>query len=223
MSDIALSNGVSSASQAGEVAKDRQQLVGNFDTFLKLLTTQLKNQTPTDPLDVNEFTQQLVQYSSVEQQIQSNDHLVGILSSLSAANVASFVSYIGKEVTASGDITQLSNGKATWALNANSNAPEAIVRVADASGNVVYNELTSFQSGDTSFTWNGRDDQGRLKSPGYYSISITAQNAGNPVVVRPKTVEGLVTEVDTSGSQPALTVDGITVPVSAVSNIKGTS
>ena len=52
-----------------------KQLSGNFSTFLNLLTTQLKNQDPTSPMDTNQFTQQLVMYSQVEQQIQSNSNL----------------------------------------------------------------------------------------------------------------------------------------------------
>jgi len=224
MSDIALANASSSTPQtSGTAASDRNQLVGSFDTFLQLLTTQLKNQTPTDPLDVNEFTQQLVQYSTVEQQIQSNDHLEGILASMSAANVASLVGYLGNEVAASGDVTQLQNGQATWAYDAPTAASEAVVRIADSNGNVIYTELTSFPSGEGTFTWDGRNDAGQLMSPGFYSISINAQNSGSPVVVSTNSVEGEVTAVDTSGSQPALTIDGVTVPLSAVSSIKSGS
>lgn len=224
MSDIALANASSPTPQVtGTAASDRNQLVGSFDTFLQLLTTQLKNQTPTDPLDVNEFTQQLVQYSTVEQQIQSNDHLEGILASMSAANVASLVGYLGNEVAASGDVTQLQNGEATWAYDAPTAASEAVVRIADSNGNVVFTELTSFPSGKGTFTWDGRNDVGQLMAPGFYSISINAQNSGNPVVVSTNSVEGKVTAVDTSGSQPALTVDGVTVPLSAVSSVRSGS
>lgn len=224
MSDIALSNTTPTATpNAGSAAQERAQLVGNFDTFLRLLTTQLQNQTPTDPLDVNEFTQQLVQYSSVEQQIQSNDHLEGIVASLSAANVASLVGYIGNEVSASGATTQLQNGSAKWNYDSPTEASEAVVRISDAQGNVVYNELTSFESGEGTFTWDGRSDTGQLQQPGFYTITINAQNAGKPVVVSTSDLEGVVTEVDTSGSQPALTVNGVTVPISAISSIKAAS
>lgn len=224
MSDIALANASTPTVQpSGSAASDRNQLVGSFDTFLQLLTTQLKNQTPTDPLDVNEFTQQLVQYSTVEQQIQSNDHLEGILASMSAANVASLVGYLDNEVSASGDTTQLQNGEATWAYNSPTAATEAVVRIADSTGNVVYNELTSFNSGEGTFTWDGRNDAGQLMSPGFYTIAINAQNSGNPVVVNTSSLEGKVTAVDTSGSQPALTVNGVTVPLSAISSIKSGS
>ena len=63
-------SGVSSGSSAGTgLATDSKSIAGNFDTFLSLLTTQLKNQNPLDPLDTNQFTSQLVQFSSVEQQL----------------------------------------------------------------------------------------------------------------------------------------------------------
>src|ERR1700754_2508513 len=95
-------NGSSGSSSSGGIASDTSTIAGNFDTFLSLLTTQLQNQDPLDPLDTNQFTQQLVQFSSVEQELKSNDYLSSLVQSTqnSANNAA--VSYIGKEVTATG-------------------------------------------------------------------------------------------------------------------------
>ena len=103
------SNPTSSLSASGK------SIAGNFDTFLQLLTTQLKNQNPLDPLDTNQFTQQLVQFSSVEQQLKTND----FLSALGAGQLANSVqtnavNYIGKTVTAAGVRSELTNGKAVW-------------------------------------------------------------------------------------------------------------
>src|ERR1700750_16602 len=133
-------SGVSSSSSSSSVTgTDRATIAGNFDTFLQLLTTQLKNQNPLDPLDTNQFTQQLVQFSSVEQQLKTNDFLSSLVQANSNSINSSAVSYIGKTVSASGVRSELANGKATW----NFSLPEAAnvsVDIKDANGNVVYSE-----------------------------------------------------------------------------------
>ena len=97
-------------------AKSRETIAGNFDTFLQILTTQLKNQNPLDPLDTNEFTSQLVQFSSVEQQLKTNDFLEALLGlNESTYNVNSqAVSFIGKEVSTKTTAAEYKNGAATW-------------------------------------------------------------------------------------------------------------
>lgn len=223
MSEVSQANGTVGAYGAGAAnaatSQDKGKLAGNFDTFLKLLTTQLRNQTPTDPLDVNQFTQQLVQYSTVEQQIQSNEHLENLLATMSAANVASFVNYIGKDVAASGEIAQLAKGKAEWGYDAAASAPEALVRISDEAGNVVYTELASLDAGKGSFAWDGRDQSGAIMPDGFYKMSVLGSDQGRPVVVNPRAVEGKVSAVDMTGTQPALTVDGLTVPLSSVTKV----
>src|SRR5882672_717187 len=96
-------------------------IAGNFNTFLQLLTTQLKNQNPLDPLDTNQFTQQLVQFSGVEQQLKTNDFLSSRVQANANSINTNAVGYIGKTVTASGTRSELANGKAVW----NFSMPEA--------------------------------------------------------------------------------------------------
>ena len=72
-------SGVGSSSSSSSNTIDRQTIANNFDTFLQLLTTQLKNQNPLDPLDTNQFTQQLVEFSGVEQQLKTNDFLASLV------------------------------------------------------------------------------------------------------------------------------------------------
>src|SRR5581483_6771445 len=89
-------------------------LAGNFTTFLQLLTTQLKNQNPLDPLDTNQFTQQLVQFAQVEQQLKSNDQLSTLVSLQKTAQSTAAIDYIGKTVAVDGATTQLANSDAIW-------------------------------------------------------------------------------------------------------------
>ena len=129
----------SSSSSSGGIASDTSTIAGNFDTFLSLLTTQLQNQDPLDPLDTNEFTSQLVQFSSVEQQLKTNSYLQNLVQSTQNSQNNAAVSYIGKQVTSSGVDADLKNGAATW----NFNLPQAAnvtVTIKDSSGNQVYTE-----------------------------------------------------------------------------------
>src|SRR3954462_13752458 len=91
-------------------------IADNFQTFLTLLTTQLQNQNPLDPLDTNQFTQQLVQFAGVEQQLKTNDQLATMLSLQQTAQSTQALPLVGKTATGDGSTALLANGAATWNL-----------------------------------------------------------------------------------------------------------
>src|ERR671917_423975 len=124
------------ASTTAKKASDRAMIAKNFDAFLLLLTTQLKNQSPLDPMDTNQFTQQLVQFASVEQQLKSNDTLNALLTSTRGSAVSTAASFVGMQVTADGTTSRLSNGKAEWSIEPARNAQVSLI-VKDRQGNVV--------------------------------------------------------------------------------------
>src|SRR5690242_11704672 len=92
-------------------------IAGNFNTFLQLLTTQLQNQNPLDPLDTNQFTQQLVQFAQVEQQINMNTSLGTLISLQKASETSAALGFLGASVVVDGDTAQLSGGTATWSFS----------------------------------------------------------------------------------------------------------
>src|SRR5262249_18132613 len=98
----------STGSQTGGLAS--QQIAGNFQTFLQLLTTQLQNQNPLDPLDTNQFTQQLVEFAGVEQQLNANQSLQTLISLQQTAQSTQALQFVGKTAIVNGDTTALSNG-----------------------------------------------------------------------------------------------------------------
>src|SRR3954462_3431804 len=102
----------SSTSSATGVDKDT--LAGNFQTFLTLLTTQLKNQNPLDPLDTNQFTAQLVQFAQVEQQLKSNDQLTTLVSLQKTGQATQALNLVGQTVAVDGDTAPLKDGSAPW-------------------------------------------------------------------------------------------------------------
>jgi flagellar basal-body rod modification protein FlgD len=213
-------NGVSGSSNTSALSGSRSTIAENFDTFLSILTTQLKNQNPLDPLDTNQFTQQLVQFTGVEQQLKTNEFLEALLLNTQNTGRSDAVSYIGKEVTASGETAELKDGGAYWAYNAEANVPNATVTVKNAAGSVVYTETGSLDSGNGAFLWDGVGSDGSSQPDGVYTIEIKGTNlSGNTVKVSTSSV-GVVTAVDFSGTEPMLTVGKNKVALSDVTSIR---
>src|SRR3954468_24462730 len=104
------------ADAASASGLDKDTIAGNFQTFLTLLTTQLKNQNPLDPLDTNQFTSQLVQFAQVEQQLKQNDQLATLVSLQKTAQATAALEFVGKTVPVDGATAPLQNGTATWDL-----------------------------------------------------------------------------------------------------------
>jgi flagellar basal-body rod modification protein FlgD len=208
----------SSSSSMPSASSDAQSIAGNFDTFLQLLTTQLKNQNPLDPLDTNQFTQQLVQFSGVEQQLKTNDFLSSLVTANANTVNSNAVGYIGKAVTASGVRSELANGKATWNFTVPADA-NVSVNIKDASGNSVYTESGSMQAGSGVFTWDGTDAQGNKQPNGTYSITMTGVDGNGKTVNVSTQSQGLVTGVDFTGSEPVLLIGNTRVNLSGVTSV----
>jgi flagellar basal-body rod modification protein FlgD len=194
------------------------QLAGNFNQFLRLLTTQLQHQDPLSPMDPNQFTQELVQFSSVEQQIQMNTGLSTLISLQQNAQLTSSLGFLGHTVVVNGSVAQLANGHATWNYSV-SKPSTATINVSDSTGKTVYSTTQAIQPGQQTFTWNGQTSTGNALTDGSYTISITAVGAnGQPVAVATQT-QGVVSGVDVSKSPPALTVNGQSYPLSQILQI----
>src|SRR5690606_41569437 len=116
---------VSTNNAAGRVNAGGQMLASNFQTFLSLLTTQLRNQDPLSPVDSNEFTAQLTQMAGVEQQLLTNDLLTGLLAAQQGGSLTNAANYMGREATAVWSANKLVDGKATWSYELASNAASA--------------------------------------------------------------------------------------------------
>ncbi|WP_293864523.1 flagellar hook capping FlgD N-terminal domain-containing protein [uncultured Alsobacter sp.] len=201
-------------------ASSSKSLANNFDQFLTLLTTQLKNQSPLDPLDTNQFTAQLVQFASVEQQIKSNDTLAQLLVATKASTATNALGFVGMEITADGTTTKLENGKASWTLTVPRSAPRSTITVRDSTGATVYSEIKALDAGTQSFTWDGQTANGTRAPNGNYTISVSATDVtGKDVNVQTQIV-GVVDSVDLSGSAPALKVGAASVSVDQVKSMR---
>jgi flagellar basal-body rod modification protein FlgD len=196
-----------------------QQLSGNFDTFLQLLTTQLQNQDPSSPMDTNQFTQQLVEYSQVEQQIDTNTNLQTLITQGTSQSGAYATSYLGKTVTVSGGQGALTNGEATWNYNLGAQASSALLTVTNASGQTVYNGSGPTAQGSNSFNWNGEDNNGNQQPDGTYTLSVAAADSSGTAITSTVTSSGQVSEVDMSSGTPQLVIGAMAVGLSGISNV----
>ena len=214
-------NGVSGSSNTSALSGSRSTIAENFDTFLSILTTQLKNQNPLDPLDTNQFTQQLVQFTGVEQQLKTNEFLETLMLSSQNTAKSDAVSYIGKEVTSSGKTGELTDENAVfWAYSAEANAANATVTIKDANGQVVYTETGPLSAGPGTFRWDGMGSDGNLKPNGTYTIDIQGKDANGQTVKISTASIGIVTAVDFTGDVPLLTVGSRRVAITDVTDVR---
>ena len=193
-------------------------LASNFETFLTLLTSQLKNQDPLAPVDSNQFTAQLTQMAGVEQQLLTNDLLKGLLAAQGGGGLAGAATYIGKEATAAWSATKFTGGEATWSYELASNAASAELQVLDGSGNVVWSGAAPDRTtGVHDFTWDGVATSGNDGQDGQvYSLRVVARDAGGGAIDSQVLTRGRITGVEIYDGQPYLTVGNSILPLSAV-------
>src|SRR5712691_3664526 len=215
-STAATSSATSAATSTPGV--DKNMIAGNFQTFLTLLTTQLKNQNPLDPLDTNQFTQQLVQFAQVEQQLKQNDQLATLISLEKSAAATTALAYVGQTVAVDGQTAALKSGQATWTLQVPKPA-QATVTIKSSTGQNVYTGSYAMGAGTQNFTWDGKDNSGVQWPDGNYTISVTAKDASGQSVAIPTEVQGLVDSVDLTQTPPTLSIGGQTFTIDKIKRV----
>jgi len=208
--------------QTGTQSQAAQQLAGNFDTFLQLLTTQLQNQDPLSPMDSNQFTQQLVAFAGVEQQINTNDNLQSLIGLSVSQNASSAVGYIGHSVVMTNGMGALTNGTVDWTYNLATASAGTTLTVTNSSGQVVYTGSGGTAAGNNDFTWNGQDSNGNQLPDGQYTLSVSATGSDGSPITTTVASKALVTAVDMSGSTPLLVLGSMEIPLSDVSLVGST-
>jgi flagellar basal-body rod modification protein FlgD len=209
----------SSSSSSSLSSTSGATLAGNFQTFLTLLTTQLKNQNPLDPLDTNQFTQQLVQFASVEQQLKTNSELSTLVSLQQTTQATQALGFVGKTAVVNGKTASLSNSSATWDLNVPSNG-NVTISITNASGQTVFTNNYQVSAGNNQpFTWNGKGNDGTQWQDGQYTLTATAtDSSGNSQAITTE-IQGTVSSVDLTQTPPLLSIDGQTFTVNQIQRI----
>lgn len=211
-------------SSTSTTATDKKSLSDNYNMFLNLLVTQMKNQDPLNPSDATTFTSQLVQYSSVEQQIKTNSNLSDIKALLTTQNASNLVSYVGKNVTADGATTTFDgSAAASWSFTSSAASPSAKIIVTNSSGETVYSTTQTLTKGSNSFQWDGTTTSGSTATSGSYKISVSGKDSSGSSVTIGTAVSGTVTAIDFSGATPMISVNGRQISVYDVTEVSSGS
>lgn len=217
---IDATSAAAATSSASSAATDQTKLTGDLNRFLTLLVTQLQNQDPLEPLDANQFTSQLVQFASVEQQINQNSNLEKLLAAQSESALSAATGYLGATVEASGTALPLQNGSASASFTLSQAAKQAIAVVRDSSGKTVFSQAVETAAGSHAFHWDGRTTAGGKAGDGIYSLNIVAQSrsSGDALTVK-QTWSGQVTGVGNGTSGVQLRIGDASVALANVISV----
>ncbi len=200
------------ASSLGAAAESKATLAGDFDDFLTLLTTQLQNQDPTDPMDSSEFTNQLVQFTGLEQQIKVNSNLESLTQVTLLGNIGSAASYLGNEALIEAPFGTHDTSGIKWQYSNSTELESARVQVTDVDGTVFYEFDGELTEGIHNFNWDGKDKDGNLVPPGNYGLKIIAKNIDGDEVESGVAVRERITGVDTTGLEPIFNIGPNLIP-----------
>ena len=216
----AATSSTTGTSVTDKVNASRTSLASNEQTFLKLLTTQLKNQDPLSPTDTTQMTSQITQMTGVEQQLVTNDLLTALVGMNTSGGISTAVNLMGKQVTAETDKSVLKDNSAAWTYNQSRSATSVKVEVLDQYGKTIRTVLPDdMASGDHTFTWDGKSDDGTAQpAGGAYTIKVTATdaNATNITTTSKGRIEGVVTKVTNESGANMVWIGDTKVPIDSV-------
>jgi flagellar basal-body rod modification protein FlgD len=218
--EVSTVTGAASAVAESAATNADARLATTLGDFLLLLTTQLKNQDPLEPMDSSEFTSQLVQFASVEQQISQNRNLEELIKINQVNRAASVVSFLGKRIEATGDTTVLANGYAEWNYSLPEVAEDVTLTITDSDGQTVFETAGEGTIGAHKFVWDGLDQSGQPLAEGQYTLTVAATDVEGEAVVATTTIVGHVTGMETVDDNLILSIGGIGVPFDKVLSVQ---
>ncbi len=217
LSSVSSTAGAAEGTKSGTAAEDLQD---DLNRFLNLLVTQLKNQDPLDPMDSNEFTSQLVQFASVEQQIYQNSNLEKLLNIQETNQISSMVNFIDKTVEVDGQQIPLENGQAEFSYTMPAGAKSASIIIRNGAGLTVYEQDANLDQGKHVFEWDGRDNSGQQVSDGEYTAVVTGLSNQNEILKIAQTAFGRVTGIGIENGETSLFMGDIEVSQDNVISVK---
>ena len=202
-----------------KTATQKATLAADFDQFLTLLTTQLQNQDPLNPMDSNDFTNQLVQFSQVEQQINTNQKLDSLLSLQLSSSISAALGYVGLDASyVSNEMNYDGEKPVSISYSLAAQAKTAKMTILDGDGNKVLTKDIGLETGRQNYTWDGKDEYGQKMAAGTYTVKIDALDANNKTVTSTVVVNGNVRGVETQDGQILLLVGERSVPMANILN-----
>lgn len=217
--DIAASTASAVTQPQSQAQASGASLAKDFQTFLKLLTTQLQYQDPLEPLDSKEFTQQLVSFTGVEQQIAANQNLETLIAQLTAQSSSNAVAYIGKDVIVNTSASKLNGDGAAWTYALDVMADENKLVIRNASGTVVHEVPGELNAGNHEFTWDGRNSFGQALPEGLYSLEVQAKTGNGTEIASSIFSRGRVQGLERVDGENYLLVNDLLFPPGSVTSI----
>ncbi|ADU12277.1 flagellar hook assembly protein FlgD [Asticcacaulis excentricus] len=218
-----VSNTSATNSSATSSTSSTNGLATTYETFLGLLTAQIKNQDPLSPMDSTQWTNQLVQYTSVEQQLKANEYLKSLVG-LGAGNMASSVNMIGKTAIADIDTQTFKDKPLTWHYELASTASQVGVEVLDADGKTVWKGTSDqLNKGDNTFTWDGKDSTGNTVKEGDYTLKVTATSASGSAIANAISVQQRVDATELIDGEIVLRMGNSLIAMSAITGVRETA
>ena len=194
-------------------------LGSNFNSFLSLLTTQLQNQDPTSPMDTNQFTSELVQFTGVQQEVSTNSNLSQLIGLQQTSQVLQSADLVGKSVSVTSSELSLQNSTAKVSFQGSANETVGIA-VVNSAGTPVVNATVSATAGANSWSWNGLDNNGNQMPDGTYRVAVeTLSSNGGSAVAVPYSVVGTATGVSSNGTTSQLSLGALSVPFNSVVSV----
>ena len=205
---------------SSKTAAATQSLTENFDNFLLMLTTQLQHQDPLSPTDATEFTNQLVQFSQLEQQISQTDKVEDLIALQQAAESLGAVNLLGKNVEVQSDLTLLEDGEATFSYDMPDGAVNASIAILDSNGTIIKTFSADTKPGRHNAVWDGTDVQNVARADGPYTVVVSAVDANDvPFDAIPVFFTGTADAVWQFEGQTFVTVGPLEIPLDRILSV----
>ena len=202
---------------AATATEETKKPTVDYESFLKLLTAQLRNQDPLAPMDATQFMTQLAQLSTVEQSMRSNDTLGKVLDTLKSSGMRMDMALLGRKVEVASDQLSLAGGKAEAAYTVDGTPASVKLEVLNSAGSVLYSTPGSLKAGRQVFDWSGKTASGGTVPDGVYTLRVTAKDKDGKALKSATVVSDTVAEVrSVDGASKFVLKNGATVDSSAV-------
>jgi flagellar basal-body rod modification protein FlgD len=209
-STAAATSSTSATASTATSANALSALSGNFNDFLSLLTTQLQNQDPTSPLDTSQFTSELVEFTGVEQQINTNASLTSLIQATQGTEVIQATAISGKPVVVTSPDLSLQSSAASINYTTTSAEPVTIT-VSNSAGTAIKTDQVTSTAGANTWSWNGTSDSGVQEPDGSYAVTVSGTNAAGAAAALAFTVNGTATGVTNTNGAVNLNIGAVSV------------